>query len=351
MNRTIQTHGLLAATIAGFFSAGASAQQSCQNDAQQIRTELQRSQIGAQPRQQVEDLLSRAAGAGAETCNALITAAQQRLSEAQASSSQQSARAGEQQTQPGQLVQEPERQSGDQQAQAREGASDLTTDVQIEQPAADVNVDAGAPDVQIQQRPPQVTVEQQSPEVTITQPEPEVTVRQAEPQVTVTQGEPQVQVRQAEPEVRVRQGGEPDVRVLESEDEAQAGVAGERARQGQPGEQGEQGEQGLQAQQGEQQRPAAALDETEASQLVGSSIKTAEGEELGEVEAVARSRSGSDLYAIADVGGFFGIGERTVAVPLERADVDREGNLITRMSREELEQLREYDAQQFAPVG
>jgi hypothetical protein len=105
-----------------------------------------------------------------------------------------------------------------------------------------------------------------------------------------------------------------------------------------------------QVQPGDEQRPASNLDATEAYQLIGSRIITAEGDEVGEVQAVARSRTGSDLYAVADVGGFFGIGERTVALPLERADIDREGNLITKMSREELEQLRDYDSEQFAAL-
>src|SRR5690606_15905718 len=139
--------------------------------------------------------------------------------------------------------------------------------------------------------------------------------RQADPQATVRQGEPQVQVQQGEPQVQVRQGGEPDVQVRES-GEPQGNVAGERPEQGAQ----QQAQQAQRAQQaGEEVRPASNLDATEATALVGNNVKTSDGEDVGEISAVARSRSDSERYAIADVGGFLGIGERRVAVPLERA--------------------------------
>jgi len=41
MNTTIGKRGLLAATIAGFFSVGAHAQQASENEVQQLRTQLE----------------------------------------------------------------------------------------------------------------------------------------------------------------------------------------------------------------------------------------------------------------------------------------------------------------------
>jgi hypothetical protein len=45
--------------------------------------------------------------------------------------------------------------------------------------------------------------------------------------------------------------------------------------------------------------------------------------------------------ALVDVGGFFGIGERAVAIPVDQARTDEDGNLVTPYTHAQLEQMPE----------
>jgi len=51
------------------------------------------------------------------------------------------------------------------------------------------------------------------------------------------------------------------------------------------------------------------------------------------------------LHAVVDVGEFFGIGVRPVALPIEPGGIDRNGNLRVQVSREDLETMQRYDPQ------
>ena len=335
MRRLSCTGTLLAMTIASY-SGAAFGQQSCDAEIQQLRTQNQERQVDERQRQQTEQMLDRAERADARNCEVLVLQVRQEMEQTEAQEA----------TQP-QTQSQSQRQSTTQPTQARaqsleqQRQPDDTTDVQIQQAPAEVEVDAGAPQVTVKQQPPKVTVEQQPPQVEITQPEADVNVRQAEPQVTVNQAEPNVQVQQAEPEVRVTQAGEPEVRMVGPESEAEV-------RTNQPQQQDASGATG-QLQSSEQQRSAgSASDERDAARLVGQSAVSRDGEEVGEISAVVQSQSGDELYAVVDVGGFLGIGERTVAIPLERGEIDQDGNLRVSMTREQLEEMREYDPQHYS---
>src|SRR5690606_25796283 len=100
----------------------------------------------------------------------------------------------------------------------------------------------------------------------------------------------------------------------------------------------------------ESQQTSGTITEDQASELIGQAVHTRDGEDVGEITGVARSLTDQQLYGLVDVGGFLGIGERTVSIPLDRAQVDQEGNLVTQMSRQEVEQMEEYDETQFASI-
>ena len=184
--------------------------------------------------------------------------------------------------------------------------------------------------VTVEQPAPQVVITRPDPEVTVTQQEPEVTVRQAEPQVEVRQAEPQVQVSQAEPEVVLRDGGEPVVTERDTQTDRPAAAADTQI-----------------ARQSAEESESSSLS---AADLVGQTVRTVDGEEVGEVSEVGVSPGDTRTHALVDVGGFLGIGERTVALPLDTLGVDSEGNVQTRMTREELENLPEADADQYAEL-
>lgn len=380
MTRFSYTGCLFAVAFAA--SGIAHGQQACESDIQQLESRLQERQIDQQTRMQVQELLEAAASASDQDCQQIVTEAGEQLDAAQSAQGPQVAAAqGAQQSQQPQSQQPQSQQAQSQQPQesARQptaqtersaGQDQDTTQVQVEQPAAEVRVDPASPQVNVQQPAPEVTVEQPAPQVRITQPDPEVTVRQREPEVEVQQAEPEVTVEQADPRVTVRQP-DPEVTVVQPEpeitvDQAEPDV---EVSQAQPDVDVSQAEPEVQVQQAEpevsvaeqdsareqseqtEQQVARSTAELDAEELVGNNIVARDsGEDIGEITGLARSRSDGDLYALVDVGGFLGIGERTVALPVDRVEMDRDGDLMTQITREELEQMPEYDAQEYASI-
>ncbi|WP_372423533.1 PRC-barrel domain-containing protein [Salinarimonas chemoclinalis] len=69
----------------------------------------------------------------------------------------------------------------------------------------------------------------------------------------------------------------------------------------------------------------------------------ADGEEIGEVEEVVVGADGTH-YIVLEVGGFLGIGDDDVAIPMDRfAARGDEGLVLVSMTEEELEQMAEYE--------
>lgn len=332
MNRFTYTGSLLAVAVGGFGGA-ANAQDSCEQQVQQLEQQVQQRQLDSQTQQQVEDLLSNAEAAGGQECQSIVMEVRQQLEGGDSQQAQVVRTAPEdQQSSQRAQSQSQQQQSAEQQQTARAQGGEERTEVEVQQRAADVDVETPAPTVRVQQPEPQVTVQQPEPEVTITQPEPEVTVNQAEPEVQVSQAEPQVEVQQGEPQVEVQQAESADVQVV-TEDE----------------QQGQQRSQVAQTEQ-QSQQTGGSITEDQASQLIGQSVHTRDGEDVGEISGVARSLADQQLHGLVDVGGFLGIGERTVSIPLDRAQVDQEGNLVTQMSRQEIEGMEEYDPTQYASI-
>jgi hypothetical protein len=324
MNRFTYTGSLIAVAIGGYGST-ASGQEACEQQVEQLQSQVQERELDAQTKQQVEDLLSNARAAGGQECQSIVMEVREQLNTAQSQQTTQVARAESQQGAQSSSRQQSERQQSSQQqtAQQRSAAGEDRTQVQVEQQAADVDVETPAPRVTVQQREPTVTVDQPEPEVTVDQAEPEVTVRQAEPDVEVQQAEPQVEVERAEADVQVR--------TQETEQRSTRELAQADREQ-------------------QRQTQTSQISESQASELIGKDLWTRDGEDLGEISAVARSLTDQQLHALVDVGGFLGIGERTVSIPIERAQMDQDGNVIAQMSRDEIEQMPEYDPTQYASI-
>jgi outer membrane biosynthesis protein TonB len=224
------------------------------------------------------------------------------------------------------------------------GAPVLAQEAQDQgQSGADIQVQQPAPDIQVQQPAPQVTVDQPQPQVTIEQPQPEVTVQQPQPEVTVEQPQPEVTVEQAKPDVEVEQQGQADVRVTQP---GQADVEVEQSGQ-QPDDQASTAAQPADQAGDTIDQQATANDNPiygmTGAEIVGQTIYGANGEEIGEIDNVVMGR-GADTNpaAIVGVGGFLGLGERDVAVPLDR--MRKEGDrLTTDLTREQIGDMQAYD--------
>ncbi|WP_349367517.1 PRC-barrel domain-containing protein [Salinarimonas sp.] len=271
--------------------------------------------------------------------------------------------------------------------------------LRIEQPTPQVLVDPAEPEVTVRQQNPQIIVRQAPPTVTINQPQPEIIVRMPEPQVDVAQGQPDVMVRQGEPQVQVEQPQQQaavavqqsQAEVQIQEDQQRAAVAISRARpevtfertgeaqvefmqeQGQPtvryermqtAQQDQQ--QQMQAQQEQQQAQAGdGMDrarqmlveegEVEATgalnaqtrnvaitELEGQTVYNYRGQELGDIERVVATPNDEFLVVIG-AGGFLGMAEEEVALPLQRLSLRGDQLMIRGVTESDLEGMQDYE--------
>ena len=58
------------------------------------------------------------------------------------------------------------------------------------------------------------------------------------------------------------------------------------------------------------------MDARRASQIIGANVVNEENRTIGEVHDLMVSQSGGPIVAVLSVGGFLGIGERYVTIPL-----------------------------------
>jgi putative membrane protein len=152
------------------------------------------------------------------------------------------------------------------------------------------------------------------------------------------QTQEQVKAAASEPPATGAQGGQ-----------QQAGAAQEQRPQGKQ----------QQAATAPEQQPATAAGQaaTQAEQpvsleeVLGAEVVNAAGDEVGEIEDVVLDQNGA-YYAILSVGGFLGLGEKKVAVPLDQLELaEDQVYLMATASEEQLEQMPEYDEQQYRPYA
>ncbi len=78
-----------------------------------------------------------------------------------------------------------------------------------------------------------------------------------------------------------------------------------------------------------------------ASDLIGQDVVNAANEEIGEVDDVVISRGDGSTSAVISVGGFLGLGDRLVAVPVDELRVSSDGETIFLDTSEEALKARE----------
>jgi hypothetical protein len=272
--------------------------------------------------------------------------------------------------------------------------------VRINQGQPQIVVRQAAPNVRVQIPQPIITIDQPQPEIIVTMPEPDVAITNPEPQVEVQLREPEINVSQGEPQVAVRateatteaqvqlQQQQPEVEVVGTGSEAQVSVQQEEPtvlyepaepnimveEQGEPEIRFNQtGEPNIVFEEAGAGVAAGAVatdvdieranlmlaQETEmvAGQampynvvdVVGRGLTNARGEELGTIDRVVLQ--GNREYLVLTDGGFLGMGEREVAIPLDTVSV-MEGNLVTRgMAAEDIEAMPEFDSVNAQVIG
>lgn len=77
--------------------------------------------------------------------------------------------------------------------------------------------------------------------------------------------------------------------------------------------------------------------------ILGQNVTTQAGEDVGEIDYIVRQ--GEDLAAVIGIGGFLGLGEYTVAIPLEEFSMAAEGEglMLSSWTEEELKAQPEFD--------
>lgn len=270
----------------------------------------------------------------------------------------------------------------------------------IQQQSPEVTVRRHSPQVSVRQPQPQISVRQAPPTVTIQQPPPEIIVRMPRPDVNVESARPQVSVNVQRPRIRFQQSdSEPRVR-FEQQDSEDRQVEFQRAqpkvdyeRTGQPrvvyqqsesepkvryqsqsetegkrsGTQSERSrpQSERNAQQSDDQdwsREARRLTEddaaTEASttgsrgnaqarsitaeRLTEMDIYNARGQNLGSVDDVIVSDAGR-TYVVLAHGGFLGMFEDEVALPLERLRYRGDRIVVSGLTEQEISDMPDWE--------
>ncbi|WP_342235175.1 PRC-barrel domain-containing protein [Inquilinus sp. OTU3971] len=75
--------------------------------------------------------------------------------------------------------------------------------------------------------------------------------------------------------------------------------------------------------------PAVVIDGGAAGTLLGKSVRSASGEDLGRVVDVVVDRAGMTRAAIVDFGGFLGVGSRQIAVDWRVLHFPKDGSMDT----------------------
>jgi hypothetical protein len=97
-----------------------------------------------------------------------------------------------------------------------------------------------------------------------------------------------------------------------------------------------------------QSKAPGAFDEMRADQLIGQSIYNAAGESMGEIDDILVNKDDKSAAALVGVGGFLGIGERQVAVPLSDLEMQNERIVATKLQTADLQRMATYEANDWA---
>jgi sporulation protein YlmC with PRC-barrel domain len=81
----------------------------------------------------------------------------------------------------------------------------------------------------------------------------------------------------------------------------------------------------------------------DANKLIGQTIYNAQEEKIGDVESVILNKDGKVRAVIVGVGGFLGLGSKSVAIDWDKLTVTDNGERVTAgLAKEELQALPEY---------
>ncbi|HEX5796367.1 MAG TPA: PRC-barrel domain-containing protein, partial [Geminicoccaceae bacterium] len=91
--------------------------------------------------------------------------------------------------------------------------------------------------------------------------------------------------------------------------------------------------------------PLAAMP---ASDVIGADVVNAEGETVADIVDLVKRTGEDQLYAVLSVGGFLGIGDKKVVVPINDLDVTQDGQIVmANASEDELKNMPQYEEEGY----
>jgi putative membrane protein len=100
----------------------------------------------------------------------------------------------------------------------------------------------------------------------------------------------------------------------------------------------------------EQQAVTQPQGEISIEEVLGSTVVNSAGEEVAEIEDIVLDAN-QKYYAILSVGGFLGIGDKKVAIPLDQLQLGEDQvYLMSAQTEEQLEEMPEYEEDQYQPI-
>jgi hypothetical protein len=219
-------------------------------------------------------------------------------------------------------------------------------------PEPDVNVAVAQPQVQVMMPQPQVQVQPPAP-----QSQANVQVERQQPNVRVERtGEPQIVYRQAEGQPQIRfeamgaAGGTTQTSSTPatqtapavSQQNAQAQLNGGQAGYATSSSSETVASAGAANPQTTGALAAASTMPIAVSRLEDMTLYNAREEKLGEVDAVVAGPNGRN-YVVVSYGGFLGLGERRVAIPMESLALRQDRLVADTMTDEQLKALPDFE--------
>lgn len=108
-------------------------------------------------------------------------------------------------------------------------------------------------------------------------------------------------------------------------------------------------DQRLQMQREEAVRLSELQGRLRVEELIGTDVRGAEGDSIGEVDDVVLDTAAGDSYLVITYGGFLGMGEDASAVPLSSASISPDRNVVfVDMTEQQLENAPTFDRGDYA---
>ena len=173
--------------------------------------------------------------------------------------------------------------------------------------------------------------------------DPSVEIESGEPDVRFERAEPTVRM-DGEPEIRFERRGEPTVRVVRPGANERQGATPQRLAGG-----GDRADDTPPASAPRTNRtPRADGTIITVGDLVGREVLGTDGEEIGSIDRVVRV--GSVTYAIVEHGGFLGLGDTDIPVPLNRLRADGDDLVATNLTKDAAEDMQANDVTGGEPL-